>query len=92
MAYISKAYTIAQVVGDVETREGKNGKTYRTVPVEMLGNRKAHAFVNYVPEMQSYVMIEVTGRADNLSYSVVSPTVQSVKFLADACKSWNYNN
>ena len=88
--YISKAYTIARVTGDTETREGKNGKPYRIVPVELLGNRKAYAFTNYVPEVQSYVMLQITGHADNLSYSIVSPTVDSVKFMADACDYWSY--
>lgn len=90
MAYISKAKTPAQVVGDTESKKGKNGKSYRIVPVRMLGNRKTYAFTNYVPEVGSFVMLEITGRADNLSYSVVSPTVDDVRFLAEACECWNY--
>lgn len=90
MPYISKAYTIARVTGDAEGKEGKNGKPYRIVPVKLLGNRKTYAFTNYVPEIDSFVMIEITGRGDNLSYSVVSPTVDSVKFMAEACEHWSY--
>lgn len=90
MPYIAKAQTPAQVVGDTETREGKNGKPYRIVPVKLSGNRRTYAFTNYVPEVGSFVMLEITGRADNLSYSVVSPTVDAVKFLAEACEYWNY--
>lgn len=88
MAYISKAKTPARVIGDTETREGKNGKAYRIVPVLMPGNRKTFAFTNYIPEVDSFVMLEITGRADNLSYSVVSPTVDDVKFLVEACEYW----
>lgn len=90
MPYISKAKTPARVIGDTETREGKNGKSYRIVPVLLSGNRKAFAFTNYIPEIDSFVMLEITGRADNLSYSVVSATVDDVKFLAEACEYWNY--
>ena len=87
---IYKAYTIARVTGNTEVREGKNGKVYRTVPVELLGNRKTSAFVNYDPEVDAFVMLQVTARGDNLSYSVVSPTVDAVKFMADACSFWSY--
>ena len=87
---IYKAYTPARVIGDTETKTGKNGKPYRTVPVELAGNRKASAFVNYAPEIDSFVMLQITARGDNLSYSVVSPTVDAVKFMADACSFWSY--
>ena len=90
MPYISKANTPARVTGDTETGEGKNGRHYRIVPVELPGNRRTYAFTNYVPEVGSFVMLEITARADNLSYSVVSPTVDAVKFLAEACEFWNY--
>ena len=88
MPYIAKSKTPAQVVGDAEVKEGKNGKPYRIVPVRMLGNRRTYAFTNYAPEVGSFVMLEITGRADNLSYSVVSPTVDDVKFMAEACEYW----
>lgn len=88
MPYIEKVYTPAQVVGDAEVREGKNGKPYRIVPVLLAGNRKTYAFTNYIPEVNSFVMIEITGRADKLSYSVVSPTVDTVWFMQEACDYW----
>ena len=85
---VYKAYTIARVVGDTEGKVGKNGKSYHTVPVKLLGNRRTYAFTNYAPEVDSFVMLEITARGDNLSYSVVSPTVDSVKFMAEACEYW----
>lgn len=87
--FVATTYTIARVVGDVETREGKNGKPYKIVPVEVLGGRKRTAFTHYTPEITSFVMLKVTARGDDLSYSVIDPTVSSVQFLADACTHWS---
>lgn len=88
MPYISKARTPARVTGDAETREDKNGKPYRIVPVEFMGSRRTYAFTNYVPEVDSFVMLEITARGDNLGYKVVSPTVDDVRFMAEACEYW----
>ena len=90
MPYIQKANTPARVTGDTETREGNNGKPYRIVPVELPGGRRASAFTRYVPEVDSFVMLEITARGDKLSYAVVSPTVDVVAFMHEACDYWRW--
>lgn len=85
-----KSCTPARVIGNTESKTGKNGKPYRIVPVVLADNRKTSAFVNYDPEIDSFVMLQITARGDNLSYSVVSPTVDVVKFMHEACEYWSY--
>lgn len=88
--YTPTCYTIAKVVGDVETKTGSNGKSYRVVPVELLGGRKASAFCDAVPEIDSYVMVRVRHRENNFSYSIYTPSLDSVTFMVDACTQWQY--
>ena len=83
-------YTIAKVVGDAEVKTGSNGKEYRVVPLELLGGRKASAFCNAVPEIDSYVMVRVRHREKGFAYDIYTPSLDSVSFMVDACTQWQY--
>lgn len=88
--YTPTCYTIARVVGDAEVKTGANGKEYRIVPVELLGGRKASAFCNAAPEIDSYVMVRVQHRENGFAYTLYSPAVDAVAFLNQACTHWAY--
>lgn len=88
--YTPTCYTIARVVGDAEERTGANGKTYRIVPVELLGGKKASAFCSGTPEPQSFVMVRVQHRENGFGYTVYGPSLDAVQFLVESCTYWNY--
>lgn len=88
--YTPTCYTIAKVVGDAEIKTGSNGKEYRVVLLELLGGRKASAFCTAVPEIDSYVMVRVQHREKGFAYTIVTPSLDSVSFMVDACTQWQY--
>ena len=88
--YRHTCYTPARVTGDAEVKTGSNGKEYRIVPVELWGGRKAFAFCNTVPEVQSYVMVRVQHRENGFAYTIYNPSLDAVAFMMDACTQWQY--
>lgn len=88
--YTPTCYTIARVVGDAEVKTGTNGKEYRVVPVELLGGRKASAFCNAAPEIDSYVTVRVQHRENGFAYTVFGASMDVIKFAMAACSNWSY--
>lgn len=81
-------YTIARVTGDSEWKTGANGKGYCVVPLELLGGRRASAFCQVGPAIDSYVMVRVQHREKGFAYTVFGATVDSIKFTKAACDDW----
>jgi hypothetical protein len=88
--YTHTSYSPARVIGDAETVTGKNGKSYRVVPVELLGGRKSRAFCTAAPEVDTFVMVRVQHRENGVAYTVMTPSLDAVKFLVDAVTQWQY--
>lgn len=88
--YVPHRTVVARVIGDVEAREGKNGKAYRIVPVQFADGGKSYAFCNGVLEVGSYVTVLMTPRNDNLTYRVCETSINLLTFLSNALDQWYY--
>ena len=88
--FVPSRTVVARVIGDVEAREGKNGKAYRIVPIEFADGGKSYAFCNGALELGSYVTVLMMPRNDNLSYRVCETNIKLVSFLSDALCQWYY--
>lgn len=80
----NQTYTLARVSGDAYDVVGKNGKTYKLVPVILLNGWHVNAFCKVAPEVDSLMLVRVVLQETGVAYTLFAPGEKVIEFVKRA--------